>query len=42
MAFCKSVNLVINKKNIKDAEKILSRNITEYEMFYRIYKETLV
>lgn len=42
MAFCKSVNLVINKKNINDAEKILSRNITDYEMFYRIYKETLV
>ena len=42
MAFCKSVNLVINKKNIKDVEKILSRNITDYEMFYRIYKETLV
>ena len=41
MAFCKSVNLVINKKNINDAEKILSRNITDYEMFYRIYKETL-
>jgi len=42
MAFCKSVNLVINKKNINDIERILSRNITEYEMFYRIYKETLV
>ena len=42
MAFCKSVNLVINKKNIGDVEKILSRNISEYEMFYRIYKETLV
>ena len=42
MAFCKSVNLIINKKNIKDVEKILSRNISEYEMFYRIYKETLI
>ena len=42
MAFCKSVNLIINKKNMEDVEKILSRNITEYEMFYRIYKETLV
>jgi predicted Zn finger-like uncharacterized protein len=42
MAFCKSVNLIMNKKNIEDVEKILSRNISEYEMFYRIYKETLI
>lgn len=42
MAFCKSVNLIINKKNIQDVEKILSRNITDYEMFYRIYKEALI
>jgi hypothetical protein len=42
MALCKSVNLIINKKNIKDVEKILSRNIAEYEMFYRIYKEILI
>ena len=41
MALCKSVNLIINKKNLHDVERILSRNITEYEMFYRIYKETL-
>jgi predicted Zn finger-like uncharacterized protein len=41
MAFCKSVNLIINKKNIEDVEKILSRNIADYEMFYSIYKETL-
>ncbi len=42
MAFCKSVNLIINKKNIEDVEKILARNISDYEMFYRIYKETLL
>ena len=42
MAFCKSVNLIINKKNIGEVEKILSRNISEYEMFYRIYKEVLI
>ena len=42
MAFCKSVNLIVNKKNIGDIEKILSRNISDYEMFYRIYKETLL
>ena len=39
MAFNKSVNLIINKKNTDDIEKILSRNITEHEMFYRIFKE---
>ncbi len=42
MAFCKSVNLIINKKNMEDIEKILSRNISDYEMFYRIYKESLI
>jgi len=42
MAFCKSVNLIINKSNIADVEKILSRNINEYEMFYRIYHETMI
>lgn len=39
-AFNKSVNLIVNKKNIEDVEKILSRNITEYDMFYRIFKES--
>jgi predicted Zn finger-like uncharacterized protein len=42
MAFCKSVNLIINKKNMEDVEKILAKNISDYEMFYRIYKETLL
>jgi predicted Zn finger-like uncharacterized protein len=39
MAFNKSVNLIINKKNTDDIEKIFSRNNTEHEMFYRIFKE---
>ena len=42
MAFCKSVNLIINKNNMTDIEKILSRSITEFEMFYRIYQETIM
>jgi predicted Zn finger-like uncharacterized protein len=42
MAFCKSVNLIINKANIPDVEKILARNITEFDMFYRIYHETMI
>ena len=41
MAFNASVNLVINIKNIEDIGKILGRGITDTELFYRIYKETL-
>jgi predicted Zn finger-like uncharacterized protein len=41
MAFNKSVNLIINTKNIDDIGKILSRGITDNELFYRIYKESL-
>ncbi len=41
MAFHASVNLIINIKNIEDIGKILSRSITDAELFYRIYKETL-
>jgi hypothetical protein len=41
MAFHASVNLIINIKNIEDVGKILSRGITDTELFYRVYKETL-
>ena len=41
MAFHASVNLVINIKNIEDIGKILGRSITDTELFYRVYKETL-
>ena len=41
MAFHASVNLIINIKNIGDIGKILSRGITDSELFYRIYKDTL-
>jgi len=41
MALNKSVNLIINIKNIEDIGKILSRSITDNEYFYRIFKETL-
>lgn len=41
MAFHASVNLIINVKNIDDIAKILGRGITDTEMFYCIYKETL-
>jgi predicted Zn finger-like uncharacterized protein len=41
MAFHASVNLIVNIKNIEDIGKILSRGITDTELFYRVYKETL-
>ena len=41
-AFNKSVNLVINLKNIDEIEKVLKRSIAENESFYRVYKESLV
>jgi hypothetical protein len=41
MSFNASVNLIVNTKNIEDIGKILSRGITDTEMFYRIYKESL-
>jgi CheY-like chemotaxis protein len=40
-AFNKSVNLVINTKNIDDVETILKRGVSENAAFYRIFKETL-
>jgi predicted Zn finger-like uncharacterized protein len=40
MAFNKSVNLIVGKKDTPDMDKILSKGITDYEMFYRIYQET--
>jgi predicted Zn finger-like uncharacterized protein len=40
-AFQKSVNLIINTKNMSDFGKILNRGITDHEYFYRVFKETL-
>jgi predicted Zn finger-like uncharacterized protein len=41
MALNKSVNLIINIKNIEDIGKILSRGLTDNEFFYRVLKGTL-
>ncbi len=41
MAFHGSVNLIVNVKNIEDIGKILSRGITDNELFYRVFKEGL-
>ena len=40
MALNKSVNMIINAKNINDFGKILSAATTENDIFYRAYKET--
>jgi len=42
MAFNKSVNVVINRKNIDEIQKILKRSITENKAFYRIFKESMI
>ena len=41
MAFQNSVNLIINIKNVEDIGKILSRGITDNELFYRVFREGL-
>jgi predicted Zn finger-like uncharacterized protein len=41
MAFHKSVNLIINVKNIEDIGKIISRGITDHALFYRMHREML-
>jgi len=40
VALNKSVNMIINVKNINDFGKILSTAITENDIFYRTYRET--
>ncbi len=41
MAFRYSVNIIINTKNIDDFGKIVGRGLTDYELFYRVFNETL-
>jgi predicted Zn finger-like uncharacterized protein len=41
MAFNKSVNLVVNLKNIDDLEKILKGSLKEHAAFYEVFKESL-
>lgn len=40
-AFSKSVNAIVNKKEIRDILDILDRAISENDKFYMVYKETL-
>jgi len=41
MAFNASVNLIINIKNVDDIGKIIGRSITDTELFYSVFKESL-
>ena len=41
-AFNRSVNMIVNPKNIDEIEKILRRGISDYEAFYRVYKRALL
>ncbi|MBU1163455.1 MAG: zinc-ribbon domain-containing protein [Proteobacteria bacterium] len=40
-AFHKSINMVINLKNIKEIEKILKSGVADSAVFYRVFKEVL-
>jgi predicted Zn finger-like uncharacterized protein len=41
MAFSKSVNLILNIRNIDDFDKIIQRSLADYGLFYKVFKETL-
>jgi len=41
-AFHNSVNMVIGVDHMDDIEKVLKHGITENDIFYRVYKESLV
>jgi hypothetical protein len=38
-AFLKSINLIINTKNMEDFGKIKSRGLTDHLSFYRVFRE---
>jgi len=41
-AFQNSANVVINQKDIAKLSDILKKSISENEIFYKVYKETLL
>ncbi|MBF0226185.1 MAG: hypothetical protein HQK76_12090 [Desulfobacterales bacterium] len=41
MAFNKSVNLIVKIDNIPELEKIISSAVTDNDLFYRVFKESL-
>lgn len=40
-AFQKSVNMILNLRNIDDFDKILQRGMADYGLFYKVFKEAL-
>ncbi len=41
MAFSRSVNLILNIRNIDDFDKIIQRALADYGLFYKVFKESL-
>jgi flagellar motor component MotA len=41
-AFSKSVNLIVNLKNIDEIEKVLRRGVADHEAFYSVFKRALI
>ena len=41
IAFQKSVNLILNIRNIDDFDKIIQRAYADYGLFYKVFKESL-
>lgn len=40
MAFNKSVNMIVNTRNVDDFDKILQRGLADYGLFYKVFKES--
>jgi hypothetical protein len=41
MTLHNSTNLIVNMKDINDFDKILGRGLSDYEIFYRVFKESM-
>jgi predicted Zn finger-like uncharacterized protein len=41
IAFQKSVNMVLNIRNVDDFDKIIQRGIADFGLFYKVYKESM-
>jgi predicted Zn finger-like uncharacterized protein len=40
-AFQKSVNMILNLRNVDDFDKILQRGLADYGLFFKVFKESL-